>query len=72
MVVLFTICSGLKLNHNTMKDIVTIDKAEYERLKEEYEKALALGKDIFVFDKQVLLVSYAKYLIEYLEIKFNN
>lgn len=72
MVVLFTICFGLKLNHNTMKDIVTIDKVEYERLKEEYEKALALGKDIFVFDKQVLLVSYAKYLIEYLEIKFNN
>lgn len=54
-----------------MTEFRSFDKDDFIRLKDEYEKALALQKEQFVFDKQVLLVSYAKYLIEYLESKFN-
>ena len=54
-----------------MTDFRSFDNEDFRRLKDEYEKALAQEKEQFVFDKQVLLVSYAKYLIEYLESKFN-
>lgn len=39
-------------------------------LKSSYNTALKNGKDKFVFEGKELLVSYAKYLIEYLDIKF--
>jgi hypothetical protein len=39
-------------------------------LKVAYEKAKAAGKESFVFEGNELLVSYAKYLIEYLEGQF--
>jgi hypothetical protein len=40
-----------------------------ERFKKEYQKAVAAKKDTFVFDGNEFVVSYAKYLIEYLESK---
>lgn len=43
---------------------------DLDALKVEYDKAIKENKDQFVFDKHVLLVSYAKYLIEYLESQF--
>jgi hypothetical protein len=36
-------------------------------LKQAYKKAIQEEKDTFWFDDKQLLVSYAKYLIEYLE-----
>jgi hypothetical protein len=53
-----------------MSDTKSFNKEDFNRLENEYEKALAQEKEQFVFDKQVLLVSYAKYLIEYLKPKF--
>ena len=55
-----------------MTDITSFTNEDFVRLKQEYDKAVALDKDQFVFDKHILLVTYAKYLIEYLEPKFNN
>lgn len=41
---------------------------EYTKaLKKAYKKAVKLGQESFHFDSQEMLVSYAKYLIEYLE-----
>lgn len=70
MVVLITYY-GRTSKNKIMTEFRSFDKDDFARLKDEYEKALALGNEQFVFDKQVLLVSYAKYLIEYLESKFN-
>lgn len=38
-------------------------------LKRLYNKALKGKKDKFIWKRQVLLVSYAKYLLEYLEMQ---
>lgn len=40
-----------------------------ERFKKEYQKAVAAKTDTFIFDGNEFVVSYAKYLIEYLETK---
>jgi hypothetical protein len=45
------------------------DKARKERLREAYDAAVAEGKEQFVFDGAVLVVGYAKYLLEYLDMK---
>lgn len=47
----------------------TIDftPAKYQKLKAAYAKAQVEHKDRFYFEGNVLLVSYAKYLLEYLE-----
>lgn len=49
---------------------MTFDRATLERLRAAYHAAR--GQDQFEFDGHVLLTSYAKYLIEYLEGKFND
>ena len=41
---------------------------DLEELKMAYNKAVESGETQFVFKENNLLVSYAKYLIEYLEI----
>jgi hypothetical protein len=38
-----------------------------QQLIKEYENAVKLGKESFVFEGSELLTSYAKYLIEYLK-----
>jgi len=40
-----------------------------KELKRKYEEAKRKGKETFFIDDAVVLVSYAKYLIEYLESK---
>jgi len=48
---------------------IDVDMPTYQRLKEAYEQAIKDKKKIFVFDGGELLVDYAKYLLQYLEMK---
>lgn len=43
-----------------------------KRFKRHYNKAVKNKRTQFSFDKQLVLVSYAKYYIEYLETVVNN
>lgn len=45
----------------------TFDKQKYQELQECYDIAKSQNKEQFVFYGEVLLVSYAKYLLEYLK-----
>jgi len=45
-------------------------KKTYELLKKQYNEAVAANQTSFIFEGNELLVSYAKYLIEYLSTKF--
>lgn len=47
-----------------------LNEQEFKTFKEEYEKALKGNKETFVFKSRLVLVSYAKYLIQYLEKQF--
>jgi len=44
-----------------------ITEQNYPAFKRLYEKALKEGKEIFIFEGQEILVSYAKYVVEYVE-----
>ena len=44
-----------------------IDSEQLKVLKDTYNKATSDGRDSFMFQDQEILVSYAKYMIEYLE-----
>lgn len=48
-----------------------ITKQSLKKLKSEYEKAVKDEKESFIFEGHELLVSYAKYLIEYAETQLN-
>ena len=45
----------------------TFDKEKYQELQECYDLAKAQNKEQFVFYGEVLLTSYAKYLLKYLK-----
>lgn len=45
----------------------TFDKSKYQELQDAYDKAVKDEKEQFNFYGEVLLVSYAKYLLEYLK-----
>ena len=45
----------------------TFDKSKYQELQNAYDKAKQQNKEQFNFYGEVLLVSYAKYLLEYLK-----
>ena len=45
---------------------INFNQKKFEELKELYKIASSTGKDIFIFENNELLTSYAKYLIEYL------
>lgn len=47
------------------------DKEMIIELKNEYNKAVEEGREQFPFMDTILITSYAKYLIEYLESKFD-
>lgn len=49
-----------------MLNTISVDLSTFTRLKKEYQNAVDNSKEIFVFDDNELLTSYAKYLIEYL------
>ena len=54
-----------------MPGTVQFDRPTLARLKRAYNKACEAKLDSFVFEGHELLVAYAKYLIEYLEDRFN-
>ena len=47
-------------------DFVVFDMALYQSLVRAYNLAVKHGRDQFEFEGRVVLTSYAKYLIEYL------
>lgn len=53
-----------------MYDYTVIDRVDFHILKNLYTKALEEGEDHFKFKGHLLLVNYAKYLIQYLEPQF--
>ena len=51
-----------------MTDVIhRFDRARLRRLKIAYDKAVKAGVSQFEFEGEDLLVSYARYLLEYLE-----
>jgi hypothetical protein len=48
---------------------ISVDRNDYLELKRLYENAVRNGEEIFVWNGQDILPQYAKYLIEYLEMK---
>lgn len=54
-----------------MTDMVTFTPAKLAELKRAYADARNEGYVSFMFEGRELLVSYAKYMIEYLEERFN-
>jgi hypothetical protein len=52
-----------------MENII-FDKQKYLYLKSDYETARINGHENFIFDGHELYIEYAKYLIEYLQSKF--
>jgi hypothetical protein len=53
---------------NTM----TINEISYQRLKKEYNTAVQHKIEIFTFEGEELLTDYAKYLLQWLQPKFEN
>jgi len=47
--------------------MIEFDKARLKRLKTAYNDTIEQKKESFIFEGRELLVSYAKYMIEYLE-----
>jgi hypothetical protein len=52
-------------------ETITFTPELLAKLKREYKKAISKNIDTFLFEGNELLVSYTKYLIEYLETVFN-
>lgn len=55
-----------------MSNTLSVDKSTFSRLNNEYQNAVQNSKDIFIFEGNELLTSYAKYLIEYFTPMFKN
>lgn len=53
-----------------MSTYLNIDKVDYHVLKNLYQQALENGEDQFRFKGNSILVSYARYLIQYLDTQF--
>lgn len=51
------------------KNLVEFDRQKLSNLKRAYTNALKDKKEVFKFEGNDLLVSFAKYLIEYLDSK---
>lgn len=49
---------------------IDFDRAKTRRLRAAYNRAVEAGKEQFTFEGNELLTSYAKYLLEYLDLKF--
>lgn len=49
---------------------IEINEQEFEELKKIYEKNVSNKSEIFTFKEKSFTTGYAKYLIEYLELKF--
>ena len=61
------------ISHKLAEDLdgkpasATFDAETRERLRQDYDAAVDEGKDSFMFNGTELIVGYAKYLIEYLD-----
>lgn len=55
-----------------MADQISFTSESFRQFKVEYTQAKEAGKEIFVFKGKEILVAYAKYLIEYLEPRFQS
>lgn len=53
-----------------MNPFISFDLAAYRRFRKSYEKAVKENKTEFEFEGRDFLVSYAKYVLEYLETKY--
>ncbi len=51
-------------------DEISFTKGDFDSFKKMYESAKKNGSETFSFNGRAFNVSYAKYLIEYLEDKF--
>jgi hypothetical protein len=51
---------------------MTINKVIYQKLKSEYDVAVKNKIEIFTFEGEELLTDYAKYLLQWLQPKFEN
>jgi hypothetical protein len=49
---------------------INFDRPKLLALKKAYARAKDFGRDRFAFEGQIFLASYAHYLIQYLESKF--
>ena len=49
---------------------IEFDKETLEELKQDYAAAVRRGADSFFFEDAEMVVEYAYYLIQYLEMKF--
>ena len=55
-----------------MPKTITFDRQELTTLKRKYTVAVSIGEGTIVFQGKILLTAYAKYLIEYLDGRFNS
>ena len=46
---------------------LVFDLEKYKELKLSYEKAVLENREQFIFEKNIILTSYAKYLLQHLE-----
>ena len=53
-----------------MGTTVSFNELQYEGFKKEYENAVQNNIQMFIFEGNEYLTGYAKYLIEYLKLKF--
>lgn len=56
-------------NTENVENFVTFDAETLLRFKKFYKEAIRKEEEIFIFDGKEYLVTYAKYLIQYLESK---
>lgn len=54
-----------------MSDTINVSREDFKELKKLYANAVKEELPQFMFKGRVLVTGYAKYLIEYLEPKFN-
>ena len=52
-----------------MDNTITINFATYKKLKKAYQEALKNNETIFIFEGHELLINYAKYLLQYLDMQ---
>ncbi len=54
-----------------MQNLVTFTREDLEKFKAKYIEKVAVGDTVFIFKEQSFNTDYAKYVIEFLESKFN-
>lgn len=52
------------------RTLIDFDVPKLNRFKKDYKKAVERGRDRFLFEENIFLTAYAKYLIEYLDNEF--